>query len=165
MLKSSSTRYRNTLITVIKLNICLTNNHIQGEGGSNQALSKVPPAPLPQTHTHACTHEHIHFGSYCNCERPKHRLACASVQSRKSIRCLSTQSMDVDQCSGPVLDSYLCWIRQHDFSTYICNQYQNIVCWLIFCSAWDEQCLSLSGCECVLMVACSGLVVIWVFTQ
>ena len=60
VLKSSSTRYRNTLITVIKLNICLTDNHIQGEGGgSNQALSKVPPAPPPPntyTRMHSWTH-------------------------------------------------------------------------------------------------------------
>ena len=142
-------------------------NHIQGEGGGavTRHFLKCPQHPLPQTHTHACTHEHIHFGSYCKCERPKLSLACASVQSRKNIWCLPTQSMDVDQRSDPVLDNYLCWIRQHDFCAYICNQYQNIVRWSIFCSAWDEQCLSLSGFECVLMVACSGLVVIWVFTQ
>ena len=166
MLKSLSPRYRNTFITVIKLNICLTDNHIQGGwGGSEWALSKVPPTPLPQTHTRACTHEHIHFGSYCNCEQPKLRLACTAVQSRKSIRCLPAQSMDVDQRSDLVLDSYLCWIRQHDFCAYICNQYQNIVCWPIFCSEWNDRCLSLSGYAFVLVVACSGLVVTWVFTQ
>ena len=122
---------------------------------------KCPQHPFPQTHTCACTH----FGSHCNCEQPKLRLACASVQSHKSSRCSPTQSMDVGQRSDPVLDSYLCWIRQHDFCAYICNQYQNIVCWPIFCLAWDERCLSLSGFEFVLVVACSGLVVIWVFTQ
>ena len=61
MLKSSSTRYRNTLITVIKLNICLTDNHIQGEGGGAVTrhflkCPSTPPPPNTYTRMHSWTH-------------------------------------------------------------------------------------------------------------
>ena len=79
------------------------------------------------------------YGTYHIGDQPRLRQACASTQSRQSLRCSHTCSLEVDEGSDQKSDIYPHWMTAHALlKTEFMEdkKYHNLMRWLIFLS-WN----------------------------